>query len=113
MSLEPNNFIIGDEDGSLARQLVESAQASQNSAGHSSFAVQNPEGDDREEIKRILEYREIATDGDSSTALGLLQKLTEDVRYKSGYFGFRLHFIQNALVDDVTAAISGPEWILE
>jgi cellulose synthase operon protein C len=96
-----NNFIISDEDGSLARQLVESAQASQNSAGHSSFAVQNPEGDDREEIKRILEYRQIATDGDSSTALGLLQKLTEDVRYKSGYFGFRLHFNIGIIQQDI------------
>nr|WP_320142312.1 hypothetical protein [uncultured Cohaesibacter sp.] len=87
-----NNFIISDESGPTAKQLVESTQSSQQSASHTSFAVQTPESDDREEIKRILEYRQIASDGDSSTALVLLQKLTQDVKYQSGYFGFRLHF---------------------
>ncbi|WP_425647896.1 PIN domain-containing protein [Agrobacterium leguminum] len=50
------------------------------------------EGDEQEEIKRIVEYRQIATDGDSETALKLLGKLQSDEKYKSGFVAFRLYF---------------------
>lgn len=50
------------------------------------------ENSEQEEIKRIIEYRQIATDGDSETALKLLMKLQSDDRYTSSFIAFRLHF---------------------
>lgn len=49
-------------------------------------------GDDLEEIKRIIEYRQIATNGDSATALALFEKLKSDPRFQTGSVAFRLHF---------------------
>jgi len=50
------------------------------------------DSDEGEEIKRIIEYRQIATDGDGETALKLLEKLQEDERYSVGFLAFRLNF---------------------
>ncbi len=47
---------------------------------------------EQEEIKRIVEYRQLATDGDSETALKLLEKLQLDDRYSAGSIAFRLNF---------------------
>ncbi|MBY3484496.1 PIN domain-containing protein [Rhizobium laguerreae] len=57
---------------------------------HENLRVQ--EDADQEEIKRIVEYRQVANDGDSETALKLLEKLQADERYSSGPVAFRLNF---------------------
>lgn len=65
------------------------------------------ENSEQDEIKRIVEYRQIATDGDSETALKLLGNLQTEERYTSGYVAFRLHFnigIIQENIGEVTAA---------
>tara|TARA_B100001179_G_scaffold229607_1_gene215646 strand:+ start:1319 stop:4870 length:3552 start_codon:yes stop_codon:yes gene_type:complete len=87
-----NNIIVTDLDGRLKRELLARAKPSPSSLGHRAFESENLEGDDREEIKRILEYRQLANEGDNATAIALLKKLGADARYATGYFAFRLHF---------------------
>src|SRR6056297_2887683 len=87
-----NNIIVTDLDDGLKRELLARAEPSSPSLGNRAFASENLEGDDREEIKRILEYRQLANEGDSATAIALLEKLGADARYANGYFAFRLHF---------------------
>lgn len=87
-----NNIIVTDLDDGLKRELLARAESSPPSLGHRAFASEGLEGDDREEIKRILEYRQLANEGDSATAIALLEKLGADARYATGYFAFRLHF---------------------
>ncbi|WP_085905967.1 PIN domain-containing protein [Kiloniella majae] len=53
---------------------------------------ENWDSNEHDEIKRILEYRKIATEGDSQTSLNLLEGLKSDRAYTSGYFAFRLYF---------------------
>ncbi|WCK76464.1 PIN domain-containing protein [Agrobacterium fabrum] len=55
-------------------------------------AISVEEHSEQDEIKRIVEYRQIATDGDSETALKLLGNLQSDEKYSSGFVAFRLHF---------------------
>ncbi|RCI77727.1 hypothetical protein DNK03_20220 [Brucella anthropi] len=55
-------------------------------------AISLEENSEQDEIKRIVEYRQIATDGDSDTALKLLGNLQSDEKYSSGFVAFRLHF---------------------
>ena len=95
------NIWITDGESPAVRKLVEAAQAAQEPVDHSSFAVDDPECDDREESKRILEYRQIATDGDSATALSLLRSLTKDAKYETGHLAFRLHFNIGAIQYDI------------
>lgn len=63
-----------------------------------------------EEIKLITAYRQLATDGESTTALGLLEKLKVDPRYQSGHVAFRLNFnigiIQQNIGDLERATVS-------
>lgn len=87
-----NNIIVADLDDDFKRELLARAEPSSPSLGLRAFASENLEGDDREETKRILEYRQLANEGDSATALSLLKKLKADARYGAGYFAFRLHF---------------------
>ncbi|MDA5635596.1 hypothetical protein PL640_20860 [Agrobacterium sp. ST15.16.024] len=73
----------------------------------------NPAGEDfaeKDEIKRIVEYRKIATDGDSETALKLLENLRSDERYADGHVAFRLNFnigiIQENIGEVAAATVS-------
>lgn len=87
-----NNIIVANLDDDLKREVLARAESSPLLLDHRAFASENLEGDDREEIKRILEYRQLADEGDSATAIALLEKLGKDARYTTGYFAFRLHF---------------------
>jgi len=49
-------------------------------------------GDDTAEIKRILAYRKIAIDGDSETAIKLLEGLKGEKEYQAGFVAFRLNY---------------------
>ncbi|UWP88440.1 PIN domain-containing protein [Aliiroseovarius crassostreae] len=48
--------------------------------------------DDSEEFKHISKFREIANEGDSTTALKLLEGLKADERFCDGFAAFRLRF---------------------
>lgn len=85
-------IIIEGAEDSFKRDLLARADTSQTSLSNQSFASNYREGDDREEIKRIIEYRQLADEGQSSTALTLLKKLATDERFSTGYFAFRLHY---------------------
>ena len=76
----------------LMRGLLTDEKHSSSSLGYQNLPSEYFEGDDREEIKRIIEYRGLAIKGDSATALSLLDNLKADPRYASGYFAFRLNF---------------------
>lgn len=86
------NIIVTELDDDFKRELLASAEPSPTLLDHRPFASENPEGDDREEIRRILEYRRLADNGDSTTAIALLSQLGNDARYNAGYLAFRLHF---------------------
>jgi cellulose synthase operon protein C len=86
------NIIVTDLDDEFKREILARAEPSLPSLGHRAFAPESLVGDDREEIKRILEYRQLANNGDSATAIALLTNLRADVRYATGYFAFRLNF---------------------
>lgn len=87
-----NTIIIMGNDEQFKREILARAEHSSPSLANRTFVSDNFEGDDREEIKRILEYRQLANEGDSATAIALLEKLGADARYANGYFAFRLHF---------------------
>ncbi|QFS96076.1 hypothetical protein FIV06_01510 [Labrenzia sp. THAF191b] len=86
------NFWLLDSEAAKARKLVEAADVPFELDGRASLTVEEPDRDDCEEIRRILDYRKIANRGDSDTSLSLLRKLGEEEKYSSGYLGFRLHF---------------------
>lgn len=86
------NIFAPGSDGGLKRELLSAAEPSPPSLGHRAYVHEKLDGDDREEIKRILEYRQLANEGNSATALSLLEKLKADARYAEGYFAFRLFF---------------------
>ena len=96
-----NNLFVAGSDSPQSRMLVDAAQTGQKPVDHSLFAIESLEADDREEIKRILKYRQIATNGDSETALELLQSVTKDAKFDSGYIGFRLHFNIGAIQQNI------------
>ena len=87
-----NTTIVTDRDDGLMTELLARAEPWSPSFGNRSIVSENLEEDDREEIKRILEYRQVANEGNAATAIGLLKNLAADARYATGYFAFRLHF---------------------
>lgn len=104
------NIIVADVTDDLKRELLAKGLPPQPSSSGLYFPTDNLEGDDREEIQRIIEYRQISSGGDSATALFLLEKLSSDKRYASGYFAFRLHFnigvVKQSIGDLENASIS-------
>ncbi len=86
------NILIADGGSPLAREFLESVREGGASTDAKSFAGDNLENDDRPEIQRILEYRNIANDGNGATAIALLEKLKSGAPYDAGYFAFRLNF---------------------
>lgn len=58
------------------------------------FAIEEEliSSEDTAEIKRILAYRKIATDGDSEMAIKLLEGLKSEKEYQSGFVAFRLNY---------------------
>lgn len=86
------NLIITDLDDDIKRELLGKTGSPTQSKEYYSFSPETLDGDDREEIKRILEYRQIANEGNSTTAIALLENLGKDSRYATGYFAFRLRF---------------------
>ncbi|WP_282039918.1 PIN domain-containing protein [Halomonas alimentaria] len=85
------NIYTGGE-GSFKREWLAKRLPSSLSSGQPYIKIENSGDEDREEIKRIFEYRKIAIDGDSATALSLLENLRDDEKYSSGYVAFRLNF---------------------
>ncbi|MCH2200274.1 MAG: hypothetical protein MK081_16000 [Flavobacteriales bacterium] len=76
----------------LKRQVLESADTSPIHSATHTFKPESVKDDDSDEVKRILQYRELAKDGDNSTALRLLEDLANNPSYSTGYLTFRLHF---------------------
>tara|TARA_R100001377_G_scaffold82124_1_gene62186 strand:+ start:23 stop:3574 length:3552 start_codon:yes stop_codon:yes gene_type:complete len=104
------NIVLADGDSPLARKILESFRGGGASIDANSFSGDNLENDGRPEIQRILEYRNIANDGNGATAITLLEKLKYSSPYDSGYFAFRLNFnigvIQQNLGDYPSAIAS-------
>lgn len=74
------------------REWLTQTMSGHNSQKNIHGAISVKENSEQDEIKRIIEYRQIATDGDSETALKLLGNLQSDENYSSGFVAFRLHF---------------------
>ncbi len=104
------NIYIADKNSPLAQEIFDAVQKGNAETDVQSFADDNLEDDDRPEIKRILDYRNIARGGDGSTAIKLLEKLKSESPYDAGYFAFRLNFnigvIQQDLGDYDSAIVS-------
>lgn len=66
---------------------------------HSAINVE--ENSEQAEIQRISEYRQIATDGDSETALKMLRRLQSDEKYQSNFIAFRLHFNIGIILENI------------
>lgn len=86
------NIFMASPNDELMRGLLTNEKPLSSTLGYQNLSSEDSEGDDREEIRRIIEYRALAIKGDSATALSLLANLKADPRYASGYFAFRLNF---------------------
>ncbi|OUR78422.1 hypothetical protein A9Q83_07770 [Alphaproteobacteria bacterium 46_93_T64] len=95
------NVIIGDKDNPLAQKILESVQEGNASTDVQSFVEDNLDDDDRPEIQLILEYRNIAREGDGTLAIRLLEKLKSNTSYSAGYFAFRLNFNIGVIQQDI------------
>lgn len=104
------NIIIADKDSPLVLEILDQVQKGSSETDVQSFADDTFDNDYRSEIQRILEYRNIARQGDSDTAVKLLENLKTEAPYKDGYFAFRLDFnigvIQQDIGDFPSASVS-------
>ncbi|MCZ4258917.1 hypothetical protein SAMN04488117_11773 [Celeribacter baekdonensis] len=95
------NYIIADKDSPLAREILVHVQKGGSETEIQSFADDTFDDDDRPEIQRILEYRNIARQGDNDTAVKLLENLKSEDPYTDGYFAFRLNFNIGVIQQDI------------
>lgn len=95
------NFFITDKESPLAREILDHIQKGSSETDVQSFADDTFDTDDRPEIQRILEYRNIARQGDSDTAVKLLENLKSEDPYTDGYFAFRLNFNIGVIKQDI------------
>ena len=86
------NIYMASPNDEIKRGLLADVEPSWSSLRYQTLSSDGSEGDDSEEIKRIIEYRAISSEGNSATALSLLEKLKSDPRYATGFIAFRLHF---------------------
>ncbi|MFY0619268.1 tetratricopeptide repeat protein [Shimia sp.] len=85
------NVYYGSEEE--AKQAISSEAGIPNKPDLSPTVNVGVGGDDgSEEFKLISRYRELATGGDSATALKLLEELKDDPRFLEGFAAFRLRF---------------------
>ena len=85
-------IIVNTGEPASKRDLIAGRQPFVSEQNSISLAIEENEGDDLPEIKKILEYRKIANEGNGTTALKLLEALKSETNYSSGYVAFRLNF---------------------
>ncbi len=91
--VEQKNIILRlDSDTGFRREIVDEVLSEFPGYTNTSVNLDISDEDDQEDIKRIVEYRKIASDGDSVTALKLLKSLAKEEKYSSGHTAFRLNF---------------------
>ncbi|WP_417613403.1 PIN domain-containing protein [Owenweeksia hongkongensis] len=85
-----NNYFFPDDNEST-KAIIPTSETSPVNANASPIP-ERARAQDPDAIKKILEYRQIATNGDCRTSLTLLHNLESEEGYQSGYAAFRLHF---------------------
>jgi tetratricopeptide (TPR) repeat protein len=91
-SVEQKIYVSVDAGDSVNREWLTQAIPSPTPKTQIYDNLAAEEKSDQDEIKRIIEYRRIADEGDAETALKLLHNLQTDKRYSAGHVAFRLNF---------------------
>lgn len=78
--------------GDLQKVLNSEAELPDGAEWKAAIHADTVSDDDSEELKLISKFREVAKEGDSTTALRLLEGLKTDARFSAGIAAFRLSF---------------------
>jgi predicted Zn-dependent protease len=101
-SVEQNIHVyVADTFDLKESRLISDFLKTPSSAKQPAIGVETSNADETEEINRILAYREIANEGDSTTALKLLRDLKNDPKYKTGFVAFRLEFNTGVILQNI------------
>lgn len=91
-NVDQNINIVVIDEGSLQRVLNSHAALPEGAEWKTEILADNGSNDESEDFKLISKYRQIASGGNSTTALTLLEGLKTDERFSYGFAAFYLSF---------------------